>query len=242
MFRSDNGGRALANDFLRILPTDDLNALSALAELVRIPSGTDLFLPGDPVSWVYFPLKGLVSLISVMRNGDEAETAVVGREGAVGLLEVAGSGVMHYRAVVQIETEGLKVKAADYLSLVMRSARLRRAVSTHLELTIAETRQTVACHAHHSAKGRLAWWLLECQDRTGLEALKLTQEFLGAMLGVQRTTLNEVASALKAEALIDYRRGVITILNRPALERASCECYATIAGYRHLIESTALGA
>lgn len=229
----------LTNDFLLVLAPDDLAALRAKAEAVDIASGTDLFLPGDPVDWVYFPVRGLVSLISVMANGDEAETAVVGREGAIGLLEAEGSGVMLYRAVVQIETEGLRVPVSDYLALVQASPDLRRAVMAHLELTIAETRQTVACHAHHPARSRLAWWLLECQDRTGLEALRLTQEFLGAMLGVQRTTLNEVASELKADRLIDYRRGVITILDRPALERASCECYATIAGYRHAIENGA---
>lgn len=225
------------NGFLSTLPRDELEALISMSAAVRLTSGADLFLPGDPVDWVYFPRSGLVSLISVMLNGDQAETAVVGREGAVGLVEAAGSGILLYRAVVQIETEGLRVSTRDYLALLDRSPPLRRAVAGHLELTIAETRQFVACQAHHPSRARLAWWLLECQDRTGLESLPLTQEFLAAMLGMQRTTVSEVALSLKADKLLDYRRGMIRILDRPRLERASCECYATVAGYRHQIET-----
>jgi len=228
-----------SNDFLMTLPETERTSLMALARPAIIPSGTDLFLPGDSVDWVYFPLGGLVSLICVMLNGDQAETGVVGREGAVGLLEAAGSGILRYRAVVQIDLDTIKVPASHYLQLLGRSVPLQTAVASHLELTIAEARQTIACHAHHPARGRLAWWLLECQDRTGLETLRLTQEFLAAMLGVQRTTVVDVATLLKDSGLIQYRRGAITILDRPGLERASCECYATIAGYRHRIAASA---
>jgi DNA-binding XRE family transcriptional regulator len=105
-----------------------------------------------------------------------------------------------------------------------------------LELIIAEARQTIACIAHHPADRRLAWWLLECQDRTGKDRLALTQDFLGTMLGVQRTTVTQIAVGLKAEGLITCSRGVISILNRGGLEARSCECYKTSQHFRHLIE------
>jgi CRP-like cAMP-binding protein len=102
---------------------------------------------------------------------------------------------------------------------------------------LAEARQTLACQTHHSHEQRLSWWLLECQDRTGGGAeLPLKQDFLAAMLGVQRSTVSQVASVLKVDGLIDYRRGLIKILDRSGLEKRSCECYATNQQFRRLIE------
>lgn len=228
----------LSNRFLETLDDADRDGLMSLANRLTIAAGQDLYLPGDTVDWVYFPICGLVSLISVMINGDQAESAVIGREGAVGLIEAAGSGTMLYRAVVQLELEAVRVSASDYLALLNGSRALRKAVATHQELTTAEARQLVACLSNHGAKPRLAWWLLECQDRTGLTTMPLTQEFLAAMLGVQRTTVNQVANALKADGLVTNRRGAITILDRPGLEGAACECYGTIASYRDQIEGS----
>lgn len=225
-----------SNDFLMALEPHDAQVFTAAGREVVVDSGTDLFLPGDQIDAVYFPYSGLVSLISVLENGDQAETAVIGREGAVGLVEASGSGVMLYRAVVQLETTGLRIPADVYRRIWDQSGSLRRRVAKHSELTIAEARQALACLSHHTVKKRLAWWLLECQDRTGFEALPLTQEFLGAMISVRRTTVVEVANQLRNDGLIDYRRGVIRIIDRPALERACCECYATVANYRHRIE------
>jgi hypothetical protein len=172
----------------------------------------------------------------VMLSGDQVESAVVGREGGVGFVEAAGAGVIFSRAVVQIDLVAQRAPAKAYVEALDKSATLRRTIASHIELTVAESRQTIACIAHHPADARLAWWLLECQDRTGLAQLLLTQEFLGAMLGVQRTTVSQVAATLKAEGLIDYRRGVIDILDRDALRARSCECYATNRHFRELIE------
>ena len=226
----------IENAFLAALSLHDHAIFARVLQPVEISSGTDLYLPDDPVDWVYFPSRGLVSLITVMEDGDQAETAIIGREGAVGLVEAAGSGIMLYRAVVQIDLRALRAPAADYLAALGASESLRRAVTRHLELTIAEGRQTLSCLAHHAPEQRLAWWLLECQDRTGDEHLALTQEFLAAMLGIQRTTVTRVAGKLRSEGLIAYSRGRIGILDRPGLERRCCECYRTIRLYRRRIE------
>ena len=63
-------------------------------------------------------------------------------------------------------------------------------------------------------------------DRVSSDQFTLTQEFLGMMLGVRRTSITLAANKLKRRGLIKYSRGHVTVLDRPGLERRSCECYA----------------
>ena len=224
------------NALLKALAPDDFYRLQKHLRPIGFRSGHVLYQPEDKVEWVYFPESGLVSLISVMLSGDQVESAVVGREGGIGFLEAAGAGIIFSKAVVQIDLVAQRAPAQAYLDALDASATLRRTIASHIELTIAECRQTIACIAHHPADQRLAWWLLECEDRTGETRLPLTQEFLSAMLGVQRTTVSQVAAGLKALGLIGYSRGVIQILDRPGLCAKSCECYETNRHFRALIE------
>lgn len=227
-----------SNRLLLSLEPQDFDVLAREMRPMAFKAGEVLYEPEDQVDWIYFPEQGLISLLSVMLSGAAVETAVVGNEGGVGFLEVAGAGVTFSRALVQVDLLAMRVSAAAYNAAFDASHSLRQRVTSHVELLLAEARQTLACQSHHSHEQRLAWWLLECQDRTGGgPRLPLKQDFLAAMLGVQRSTVSVVASALKADGLIDYTRGEIQILDRPRLERRSCECYATAAHYRALIET-----
>jgi CRP-like cAMP-binding protein len=224
------------NALLRSLSPGDYHELQRHLRPIGHRSGQVLYEPGDRVDWVYFPESGLVSLISVMLSGDQVETAVVGREGGVGFLEASGAGVIFTQAVVQIDLVAQRAPSQAYRDALNGSETLRRTIASHVELTIAEGRQTIACIAHHSAEARLAWWLLECQDRTGQDELHLTQEFLSAMLAVQRSTVSQVAAGLKDGGVISYSRGLIQILDRDALRAKSCECYDTNRHFREMIE------
>ncbi|THD63875.1 Crp/Fnr family transcriptional regulator [Phenylobacterium sp.] len=227
-----------SNHLLLSLEAHDFDVLARQMRPMAFKAGEILYEPEDQVDWIYFPEQGLISLLSVMLSGTAVETAVVGNEGGVGFLEVAGAGVTFSRALVQVDLLALRVSAEAYNAAFDASPSLRKRVTSHVELLLAEARQTLACQSHHSHEQRLAWWLLECQDRTGGgPRLPLKQDFLAAMLGVQRSTVSQVAGALKADGLIDYTRGEIQILDRQRLERRSCECYATAAHYRNLIEA-----
>lgn len=226
------------NHLLLSLEPGDYATLTRDMRAMTFKAGHVLYEPGDVVDWIYFPEQGLISLLSVMLSGAAVETAVVGNEGGVGFLEVAGAGVTFSRALVQVDLLALRVPAAAYNAAFDASPSLRQRVGSHVELLLAEARQTLACQSHHSHEQRLAWWLLECQDRTGGAAvLPLKQDFLAAMLGIQRSAVSHVASALKSDGLIDYTRGEIDILDRAGLERRACECYATTAHYKDLIET-----
>ena len=224
------------NSLLGVLSKQDRERLAPYLNPFEARAGSVLYEPEAELDWVYFPERGLISIISVMLSGSTTESAVVGREGAVGFVEAAGSGVYLSRALVQADLQARRLSAARYRDALDSSPTLRRAVAEHAELTMAEARQAISCIAHHQADRRLAWWLLECQDRAASgDRLPLTQEFLAAMLGLQRTTVNAVAGKLRDEGLIDFRRAVVTIVDRPGLEAKSCECYATIRHYRRLI-------
>lgn len=227
-----------SNHLLLSLEASDYEALAREMRPMTFPVGHVLYEPEDAVDWIYFPEQGLISLLSVTLSGRAVETAVVGNEGGVGFLEVAGAGVTFSRALVQVDLLALRVSARAYNAAFDASPSLRQRVTSHVELLLAESRQTLACQSHHSHEQRLAWWLLECQDRTGgRPTLPLKQEFLAAMLGIQRSSVSQVASGLRADGVIDYTRGEIQILDRARLERRSCECYATTKHYKKLIEA-----
>jgi CRP-like cAMP-binding protein len=107
------------------------------------------------------------------------------------------------------------------------------------EVLLAQTFQTVSCNAVHAVEARCCRWILAMRDRADQDALPLTHEFLGEMLGVQRSTVSVVTRTLQTAGLIRQSRGSITILDRAGLEEASCECYGRIQQiYRRLLPGT----
>jgi CRP-like cAMP-binding protein len=226
------------NRLLLALSDDDFQRLAGSARLVDLKLGHVLYEAEAVLDTVWFPETGLISIMSVMLSGAMIETSVLGREGGLGFIEASGGGVMFSRAVVQVPGSFLGIPAAAYRAAFDASGSLREIVQEHIELLVTEARQAMACIALHKVDQRLAWWLLEAQDRIGGGAeLPLTQEFLAVMLAVRRTTVTSHAVKLQEEGLIRYSRGRITVLDRPGLERRACECYATTQHFRRKIES-----
>jgi CRP-like cAMP-binding protein len=170
----------------------------------------------------------MVSLVAIMRDGAAIETATIGREGVIGGMAGLGLHFTQTRAVAQTPLVASRVAAAPFRRAVETSVGLRDMIIRYNEALLAQVQITAACNALHSLEARLSRWLLQARDRIDHEAIPLTQELLSEMLGVRRTSVSEVASKLQASNLITYNRGVITIIDRPALERASCECYEAI--------------
>jgi len=191
----------------------------------------------EPVTWVYFPEVGLLSIITVMISGDAIETSIVGREGGVGFIEALGSEIMFSRVIVQVPGKAFRVHRARYREAFDSSPTMRTAVHRQTELLQAESRQAIACHGLHKVQPRFKRWMLECQDLAGGQnRLPLNQEFLAVMLGVTRPSVTAVAIAAQNEGLIRYARGSIEILDRAGLERGACECRATVQLLRQKLE------
>jgi CRP-like cAMP-binding protein len=221
-------GPALDNKLLASLPRNQFERLQPHLVTVALSQGAVLCETGEEVGQVYFPLCGMLSLLTVLRDGKAIETATVGREGVVGAM----AGLFPYkspvRVVVQMPMSCIKIAAPYFRSLVAASDPVRNLCIRYNEVLLSQARITAACNALHSIEARFCRWLLQCADRAGSDTVTLTQEFVAEMLGVRRTSVTEVASKVQNAGVITYSRGVIRILDRPALMRISCECYETM--------------
>ncbi len=218
------------NFLLSSLNSEDLAALSQGLTEVHLGRADVIFEPDRPVEAIYFPGSACLSIITLMKDGTAVEAATVGRESAAGLMDAITNQPAHMRTFAQIPGSALKLSAATYRAQMARSPSLLALTLKHIRATAMQAEQGVACNIAHDVHGRLARWLLMTQDRTGSAAFDLTQEYMAVMTGVQRSTVSTVAASFKKAGIIDYTRGAVSVLDRPALERRACECYAVVGG------------
>jgi CRP-like cAMP-binding protein len=217
-----------SNLILQGLPPDELARFLPRLTPVALEQHDVVQPVGAPIEHAFFVEAGLVSLLVVGRDGDAIETGVVGSEGVVGGVVVLNSSQSPLQATVQIAGRGLRAPIRTFLDMYRSSAAMRGLVHKHLGVLLLQAQQNAACHALHSVEARLCRWLLQAQDIVDSDVLDLTQEFLSHMLGVQRTSVSMIAHSLQNAGLIRYSRGKIHVLDRPGLERTSCECYRLI--------------
>ena len=217
-----------ANRLLATLHYADFHLLAPHLRFVSLVQGQVLQEQEAAVEQVYFPLSGVVSLISVMEGGEVVETATVGREGAIGAFGGLGPWHAFTRAVVRLPAIAAVISVPHFQAAVGKSDRIRNLVLRYKEALLGQVQQTAACNALHPLEARLARWLLQTLDRADDPKLPLTQDFMAQMLAVRRTTVTLIASQLQEAGLISYRRGLVVVLDRPRLEEAACECYRTI--------------
>jgi CRP-like cAMP-binding protein len=216
------------NRLLEALPAGDYGLIASHLASVDIERGRLLYDPGDRIDTVYFPIDGVISLMTLMENGAAIESATIGREGALGLMAAVAPRQSLSRAIVQTPTRAVRISAAQLHEAWQRSSHIRDLVDRHNEALFGHAIQSVACNALHSVEARFCRWLLTCHDRISTDSVALTQEFLADMLGVQRTTVTAVARGLQEKGAIRYRRGVVDIVDRAVLEQLACECYGVI--------------
>ena len=217
----------VSNSLLASLPPQALTFLEL--ESVVLPQGTLIFEPNEPIDQVYFPETGMISMLVVTSDGDMVETAIIGREGAAGVQRGLGKRESLTRATVQIAGRFLTMAASKFELATAASPPIREMIIRYTEVLWEQGQQIAACNAVHSASSRLCRWLLQSAQSVGSDQLTLTQEFIGQMLGVRRTTVTLLAQHLQDIGAIKYRRGKISILDRPRLEASACECYWVIS-------------
>jgi CRP-like cAMP-binding protein len=219
---------ARTNRFLASLLLHDYLLLAPNLRTVTLEQGTVLHDAGEPIEHVYFPHSGMVSVVTIMRNGDAVETASLGRDGVIGATAGLGAGRTVGRAIVQLDGATSRLASPQFRAAARESEAIRELALRYNDLLIAQIQQSVACIALHTVEARLCRWLLQTRDCVDGDSIPLTQECLAQILGVRRTSVTIAARLLQSAGMIRYRRGHIQVVDRAGLEDAACECYATL--------------
>jgi CRP-like cAMP-binding protein len=215
------------NRLLDRLPGAEYRRLLPLLEPVMMPHGEILYEAGGPIDYAYFPLDAVVSAVTVMRDGDAIEVATVGNEGVVGYYGFGGK-VSPHRVLVQVSDGGLRIPAGALQEAAQEDRTLRDLLAAYQIAFMTQMSQSVACNGLHRLEPRCCRWLLMSRDRVCSDEIRLTHEYLAAMLGARRASVTEALGPLQEAGLVESNRGVIRILDGAGLEARSCECYGLV--------------
>ena len=216
------------NRLLAALPSASMERLRPKLELVELGLKEIIWEQDAPIRYVYFPLNGVFSMISIMADGSSVEVGTVGNEGLLGVPVVLGGVRTPLRAFAQVPGVSWRMTSEDLRDELNENIPLRERLQRYSQALFTMLAQASACHRAHSAPQRMALWLLICHDRVGADTFPITHEFLAQMLGVRRATVTEEAGRLHRRGVITYQRGILTVRDRQALEDAACECYRVI--------------
>ena len=216
------------NLLLAALSAAQLKRLARNMEAIEMPLGDVLYESGRNLSHVYFPTTSIISLLYVLESGASSQIAVVGNDGVIGVSLFMGGETTPSRAVVQSAGVGYRLPDRAIKDEFHRGGPLQHLMLRYTQALITQMAQTAVCNRHHSVDQQLARWLLHSIDRLGVPHITMTQELIATMLGVRREGVTEAAGKLQKAGIIRYRRGHISVLDRPKLEKHACECYEVV--------------
>lgn len=221
----DRGER---NALLLSLEPHQYGALAPHLEEQHLRPGDVLVEPGEPMSHVYFPQSGVVSLVALFEGGAAVEVGTVGWEGMAGIPVFLGVGSSPYRIMMQVEGDVRRMPAEEFERAVAEMPDWDAAIANYVDAYLMQVSQTAACNRMHDLAQRAARWLLITHDRVASDTFALTHEFLAIMLGVRRAGVSEAAAELQRKGAIRYSRGRVTITDRSVLVKEACECYGVV--------------
>jgi len=213
---------------LASLPSADFELLRPHLKTIELVHATVLFDAGDAIKRVYFPHTGIISLVVALKDGQTIEVAMIGFDSIVGASVALGRGFALNKGIVQASSIASILDASRLRKATEANVALRETLFRHEQAVLARAQQSAACNATHTVEARLARWLLRSHDLLGGATLPLTQEFLGQMLSVRRTSVSLVAKTLQKAELIKYGRGRIQITDLRGLKNVACECNAAV--------------
>jgi CRP-like cAMP-binding protein len=219
-------GEETGNKLLDQLPAEARSEVVTAAREVELPQKETLWEPSEAVRAVYFPMSGVMSLLSVTRDGASVEVATVGNEGMAGVAVFLGQrsrGVG--RAISQIPGRGLLVDGDRFEVLIAETPKLDALLRQYTHALLAHIAQGAVCNHMHTVVQRLARWILEMDDRIRPDELPVTHEFLSEMLGVRRASVTDAITPLQAAGAISHERARIRVLDHERLRSLTCECY-----------------
>jgi CRP-like cAMP-binding protein len=226
----------MKNQLLELLQPSDAKLLAPHLKLTKFEQHEILFEAERQIRHVYFPTTAVVSLVATLSTGEMVEAAMVGKDGVVGASAALDGKISLSRGIIQLGGEIIVCDTDALNSTALQSPKLLSLLIRHEQTIYAQAQQSAACFASHQVEARLCRWLLRARDLSGSDYLPFTQEYLGEMLGVRRTSVTAVAHTLQAAGLIKYSRGKIQITDAKGLQESACECYSSVKSlYEKLI-------
>lgn len=214
------------NNILNSFGPDEYGRLARFFKVVDLEAQQTLYAPGDEITHSYFPMDAVAVTVSTMDDGSTVETAMVGREGVVGISAVSGASRTRTWTRVLLPGEAQRVEAVVLRDLFNDSPAWQKLLLRFYASLISQVSRRTVCNTRHRLSERLCTWLLMLHDRAGHDDLPMTQETAGRQLGVRRAGVNETMVWLQRMGVIEHRRGHVRILKRDVLETAACVCYA----------------
>ena len=228
MFIVQTAEKGRSNQLLGALEPASLKRITPHLEPIKLKLGALVCEAGGFLKHAYFPQGSVLSLLTLLENGSAIETANIGREGAFGLFAAMYSRVSFNRCIVQLEGSMVRCPIELLQTEFKNSEHVRNLFVSYSETLLSQVQQTVACNTVHTTEERMCRWLLMMHDQADGDSLPYTHEFLSHILGANRKSITLAAQSMQMAKLISYRRGAIQVLDRAGLEKASCECYATV--------------
>jgi CRP-like cAMP-binding protein len=213
------------NKLLAALPETSFAAVEPHLKTIDLVHGSVLAEDENEVRAVYFPQSGVISLVVELDFGEMIETAMIGRDGVLNASSALDGKISLNKAIVQLAGVASVIEVNRFREIANEFEPIRNLIIRHEQVIFAQAQQSAACNASHSIESRMCRWLLRMRDLADGDELKLTQEFLAQMLGVQRPSVSIIAGTLQKAGLIAYRRGKVRLLNIEGLQDGSCECY-----------------
>lgn len=216
------------NHLLARLPSDELERLFPELEQVELKAGDILSEPHKISRYVYFPVASTFSLYYPLDHGMSSEIALIGKEGMFSIVPVLGGETLPYMAMVETPGYAYRMEWKAFKRELDRSRNLKHVILLYTQALLTQMAQLSICGRHHSLRQQLCLHLLLMHDRSTADRFVLTQQTIAQMLGVRRESVTKVSVELRLNGLIEYRRGYVTVLNRPGLEGECCECYGVV--------------
>jgi CRP-like cAMP-binding protein len=218
----------MKNLLLDLLSPSDAKMLAPHLKPAQFKQHHVLFEADQRIRHVYFPTGAVVSLVITLSTGEMVEAAMIGRDGVVGASAALDGRIALSRGIIQLAGEIVVCDIEALKSTALQNPKLIALLMRHEQTVYAQAQQSAACFATHQVEARLCRWLLRARDLSESDDLPFTQEYLGEMLGVRRTSVTAVAHSLQEAGLIKYARGKIQILDAEALQESACECYGSV--------------
>lgn len=220
--------RARENRILAALPREEYERILPHLELVVLPQSKVICDIGDTIHFAYFPLNGMISLLSTTGHGETLEVGMVGNEGVVGVSLALKNQAAPYRMTVQLPVDSVRINAVSLKKELQQGGKLNELMLQYTHTLLVHIAQSALCARFHTVEKRLCRWLLIARDRVKSDTMQFTQEIISHMLGTPRTVVTTAACNLQDAGLIRYRRGKITLLDPKRLEDNACECYKVV--------------